>query len=374
MPEAHLVTSALFSPITLRGLTLNNRVVVSPMCQYASNEGSANDWHLMHYGNMSMGAAGMILMEMTNVSMVGRISPSCATLCTDENEAAIKRVVDFCKKFGVAKIGIQIAHAGRKGSQATPANGAKPLTPAEGGWECLAPSAIPFGEGWHTPKAMTKADIDQCIADHVASVKRAERVGFDAIEMHGGHGYLIHQFLSPLSNQRTDEYGGSLENRMRFPLECFTAMRAAWPADKPMGIRVSATDWVEGGFTPDEAVAFAKELKKIGCDWVDTTTAGLDPRQQIPISAGYQVEFGARIRKEADVVTMSVGLIADPQQAEDIVASGQADMICIARGAVYDPRWAWHAAEALGAETEYAPKYRVGHPSLRPQLFPNRQK
>jgi 2,4-dienoyl-CoA reductase-like NADH-dependent reductase (Old Yellow Enzyme family) len=240
--EADVVTSALFSPITLRGLTLNNRVVVSPMCQYASNNGSANDWHLMHLGGFSMGAAGLVMVEMTNVSMEGRISPKCATLCTDENEAALKRIVDFCRTYGVAKLGIQIAHAGRKGSQQPPAAGGKPLLPEEGAWETLAPSAIPFGDGWPEPKAMTIDDIKQCIADHVASVKRAERLGFDVIEMHGGHGYLIHQFLSPLSNQRTDAYGGSLENRMRFPLECFQAMREAWPAEKPMGIRVSATD------------------------------------------------------------------------------------------------------------------------------------
>ena len=368
------MTSALFSPITLRGLTLNNRVVVSPMCQYASNAGSCTDWHLMHLGNMSMGAAGLVMVEMTNVSMEGRISHKCATLCTDDNEAALKRVVDFCRTFGIAKLGIQIAHAGRKGSTQPPAAGGKPLTPDEGAWETLAPSAIPYGDGWPEPKAMTLEDIQQCIADHVASVKRADRLGFDVVEMHGGHGYLIHQFLSPLSNQRTDQYGGSTENRMRFPLECFKAMREAWPADKPMGIRVSATDWVEGGWTPDETVEFAKALKAIGCDYMDTTTGGLDPRQAIPLAAGYQVEFGTRVRNEAGLTSMSVGLIADPHHAEEIISSGQADMIAIARGAVYDPRWAWHAAEALGVETEYAPKYRSGHPSLRPQLFPNRHK
>jgi 2,4-dienoyl-CoA reductase-like NADH-dependent reductase (Old Yellow Enzyme family) len=367
------MTSALFSPITLRGLTLNNRIVVSPMCQYASKNGSANDWHLMHLGGFAMGAAGLVMAEMTNVSMQGRISHHCATLCTDENEAALKRVVDFCRTYGIAKLGIQIGHAGRKGSTNPPGAGGKPLTPEEGAWECLAPSALPFDEGWPTPKAMTSEDIRQCIADHVATTERANRIGFDAVEMHGGHGYLIHQFLSPLSNHRTDDYGGSLENRMRFPLECFAAMRAVWPQDKPMGIRVSATDWVEGGFTPEEAVVFAKALKEIGCDWFDATTAGLDPRQKIPLAPGFQVGFGAKIRKEADIATMSVGLIADPQQAEDIIATGQADLIAIARGAIYDPRWAWHAAEALGVETEYAPKYRAGHPSIRPQLFPQRQ-
>lgn len=362
--------SALFSPITLRGLTLPNRVVVSPMCQYNSVNGSANDWHLVHLGQLSMGAAGLVIVEMTNVSMEGRITLKCATLCSDENEAALKRVVDFCRSYGVAKLGIQIGHAGRKGSQHPPGAGGKPLAAGEGAWEVVGPSAIAFGAGFPVPRELTTAEIHGLIEAHVQSTKRAERIGFDLIEMHGGHGYLIHQFLSPLANQRTDEFGGSLENRMRFPLAAFKAMRAAWPAEKPLGIRVSATDWVEGGWNPDEAVIFAKELKKLGCDFIDVTSGGLDPRQQIPLAPGYQVPFGARIREEAQITTFSVGLIDKPRQAEQIVASGQADMIALARGALYDPRWAWHAAQELGAETAYAPKYRAAHPSMRPQLFP----
>ncbi len=367
------MSSALFSPITFRGLTLPNRIVVSPMCQYNSANGSANDWHLVHLGQLSMGAAGLVIVEMTNVSMDGRISLKCATLCTDENEAAMKRVLDFCRTYGIAKVGIQIAHAGRKGSQHPPAGGGKPLEAAEGAWEVVGPSAIPFGPGFPVPRELTTAEIHGLIEAHVQSTKRAERIGFDLIEMHGGHGYLIHQFLSPLANQRKDEFGGSLENRMRFPLATFKAMRAVWPAEKPLGIRVSATDWVEGGWNPDEAVIFAKELKKLGCDFIDVTSGGLDSRQQIPLAPGYQVPFGARIRKEAQIVTMSVGLIDKPQQAEEIVASGQADMVVIARGALYDPRWAWHAAQELGADTAYAPKYRAAHPSMRPQLFPQKQ-
>ncbi len=368
------MTSALFSPITFRQLPLANRIAVSPMCQYNSTNGSANDWHLMHLGSMAMGAAGLVIVEMTNVSMDGRISPKCATLCTDENEAAMKRVVDFCRTYGVAKLGIQIAHAGRKGSQQIPALGGKPLTAEEGAWQTVGPSAIPFGPGWPAPKELTVAEIDALTDAHVQSVKRADRAGFDLVEMHGAHGYLIHQFLSPLSNQRTDEYGGSLENRMRFPLATFKAMRAVWPAEKPMGIRVSATDWVDGGFTPDEAVAFAKELKKLGCDYVDVTTGGLDSRQKIPLAPGYQVAFGTRVRTEAGIPTFSVGLIDKPAQAEEIIASGKADVVVIGRGALFDPRWAWHAALELGAETAYAPKYKVCHPSLRPQLFPQLQK
>lgn len=367
------MSSALFSPITFRGLTLPNRIAVSPMCQYNSSNGSANDWHLVHLGQLSMGAAGLVIVEMTNVTMDGRISLKCATLCTDENEAAMKRVVDFCRTYGIAKLGIQIGHAGRKGSQHPPALGGKPLEAAEGAWEVVGPSAIPFGPGFPVPRELTTAEIHGLIEAHVQSTKRADRIGFDLIEMHGGHGYLIHQFLSPLANQRKDEFGGSLENRMRFPLATFKAMRAVWPAEKPLGIRVSATDWVEGGWNPDEAVIFAKELKKLGCDFIDVTSGGLDSRQQIPLAPGYQVPFGARIRKEAQIATMSVGLIDKPQQAEEIVATGQADMVVIARGALYDPRWAWHAAQELGADTAYAPKYRAAHPSMRPQLFPPKQ-
>lgn len=367
------MTSSLFSSITLRELALENRIVVSPMCQYASHGGSATDWHLVHLGGLAMGAAGLVMVEMTNVTMTGRISPACATLCTDENEAALKRVVDFCRGHGVARLGIQIAHAGRKGSQQPPALGGKPLTAEEGAWETVAPSALPFAD-YPAPRALSIAEIGDLIEAHRQAVLRADRIGFDLIEMHGGHGYLIHQFLSPLSNRRDDAYGGLLENRMRFPLETFRAMRAAWPAHKPMGVRVSATDWVDGGFTPDEAVIFARALKEIGCDFIDVTTGGLDHRQKIPLAAGYQVPFGAKIRREADIPTMSVGLIGEPLQAEAIIASGEADLVAIGRAALYDPRWAWHAAEALGAVTSYAPKYRMAQPLLRPELFPGHRK
>jgi 2,4-dienoyl-CoA reductase-like NADH-dependent reductase (Old Yellow Enzyme family) len=366
------MTRALFAPIQLRELALANRIVVSPMCQYNSTNGTANDWHLVHIGGLAQGAAGLVMMEMTNVSLQGRISPRCAALCTDENEAAVKRIVDFCRLYGVAKLGIQIGHAGRKGSQQPPAQGGRPLAAADGAWETVAPSAIPFAD-YPAPRALTEAEIDVLIDAHAASVRRADRAGFDLVEMHAGHGYLIHQFLSPLANQRNDTFGGGLENRMRFPLAAFKAMRAAWPAGKPMGARVSATDWVEGGFTPEEAVIFARELKALGCDFIDVTTGGLDARQQIPLAPAYQAPFAAQIRREAGIVTMSVGLIDKPRQAEDIIASGKADFVVIGRGALYDPRWALHAAEELGVDTAYPPKYRMAHPSLRPQLFPNRQ-
>lgn len=365
--------SALFSPITLRGLTLPNRIVVSPMCQYNSDNGCANDWHLMHLGSFSLGAAGLVMTEMTNVNPTGRITTRCAGLYSDDNEAALKRVHDFCRSYGVAKLGVQIAHAGRKGSTATPAAGGKPLGAAEGAWITEAPSAIPYDPSWPAPREMSRDDIKRCIAEFAESAKRAERIGFDVIELHGGHGYLLHQFMSPLSNQRTDEYGGSTENRIRFPLEVYSAVRAVFPADKPIGMRVSATDWVEGGWTPEETVVLAGKLKALGCDYLDVSTGGLDPRQKIPLSPAYQVPFGERVRKETGIKTMSVGLITDPHLAEDIIASGKADFVVIGRGAMYDPRWAWHAAEALGAETAYPPKMMACHPKLRPQVFPGRQ-
>jgi len=372
--EDRFMPSALFSPATLRGLTLPNRVVVSPMCQYNSENGSATDWHLMHLGQFSLGAGALVMTEATNVNRVGRISLKCATLCSDENEAALKRVIEFCRKYGVAKHGLQLGHAGRKGSTHPPAAGGKPLKPEEGAWETVAPSALPFAPDWHTPRALTKQEIDSLKGDFVASVKRAERIGYDLVELHAGHGYLLHQFLSPISNRRTDEYGGSLENRMHLVLETFAAMRAAWPADKPMGARVSATDWVEGGWTPEDTVVLARELKKLGCDYLDCSSGALDPRQQLPLKAGYQVPFAEKVRREAGIATMTVGLITGARQAEEIIASGKADFICLARGAMWDPRWAWHAAEELGAETPYAPKTMPCHPSLRPQVFPNRQK
>jgi len=367
------MASALFSPITLRGLTLPNRIAVSPMCQYNSNDGSATDWHLMHLGSFSLGAGALVITEMTDVTPAGRITAKCAGMWSDANEAAMKRVIDFCKQYGVAKHGIQLAHAGRKASTQTPAQGGKALKPEEGGWKTEAPSAIAYAPDWPVPEAMSKQRIKELIGEWVSAVKRAERIGYDLIEVHGGHGYLVHQFLSPLSNKRTDEYGGSLENRMRFALELFTAMRAAWPADKPMGIRVSATDWVDGGWTPEETVVLARELKKLGCDYMDVSSGGLHPDQKIPLSPGYQVPFGEKVRKEAGLPTMSVGLITDPKQAEDIVASGKADIIVIGRGAMWNPRWSWHAAEALGAEAAYAPKMMACHPKLRPQVFPNRK-
>jgi 2,4-dienoyl-CoA reductase-like NADH-dependent reductase (Old Yellow Enzyme family) len=356
------MTSALFSSFKLRGLELPNRIVVSPMCQYMAEDGSATDWHLMHLGQLSMGAGGLLIAEATHVSRVGRISQHCLGLYSDDNERALKRVVDFCRQHGVSKLGIQLAHAGRKGSVQSPQEGSKPLTAEHGAWTTLAPSALPFGPGWHVPQALTPSGLAEVKQQFVEAAKRAGRIGFDLAELHVGHGYLLHEFLSPISNQRNDAYGGSTANRMRFPLEVFEAVRAVWPRERPLGVRVSATDWMDGGWTPDETVVFARELKRLGCDFLDVTTAHLDPRQKIPLAPGYNVPFAEKVRKEADIPVMAVGMITRPQQAEEIVASGKADLVAIARAVMDDPRWAWHAARELGERTAYPRNYQRCEP------------
>jgi 2,4-dienoyl-CoA reductase-like NADH-dependent reductase (Old Yellow Enzyme family) len=365
------MASVLFSPITLRGLTLPNRIAVSPMCQYNSTDGSANDWHIMHIGQFVLGGFGLIIAEMTNVNPVGRITHKCAGLYSDDNEKALKRVVDFARQYGSSKLGLQIGHAGRKASTKPPAMGGTPLSKEEGAWETVAPSAIPYDPSWHVPRAMSKEEMKATLEDYVSFVKRAERIGYDLLELHGAHGYLLHQFLSPLSNQRTDEYGGSLEKRMRYPLEVFAAVRAAWPKDKPLGIRISAVDWVEGGTTIEDTILLAKELNALGCDYMDVSSGQLDARQKIPFAPAFNVPFSERIKKETGLATMSVGLITGAREAEDIVASGKADMVALARGAMYDPRWPIHAAMELGVEPPIVPRMAPAHPKLRPMIFPN---
>ncbi|MEJ2164281.1 MAG: NADH:flavin oxidoreductase/NADH oxidase [Desulfobacterales bacterium] len=364
------MSSALFSPIELRGLSLNNRIAVSSMCQYAAENGSAVDWHLMHLGQFSMGAAGLVMTEATAVSPAGRITRKCLGLYSDENEAALKRVIDFCRRYGVTAMGIQLAHAGRKGSVHPPLDGGQPLAAHENPWTTLAPSAIPFGPDWHVPHGLSREDLAKVKAEFVGAAERAANIGFDLAELHGAHGYLLHQFLSPLSNQRNDEYGGKLENRMRFPLEVFAAVRAAWPDDKPLGIRISATDWIDGGWTEAESMVFAGALKSLGCDFIDVSSGGLDPRQKIPLGPGYQVPFSARIRAQAGITTWTVGMITKARQAEAVIAGGKADIVALARGMMFDPRWAWHAAEKLGVDTPYSKMYARCEPARWPQVFP----
>ena len=356
------MTSALFQPIRLRDLALENRIMVSPMCQYSAVEGSMTDWHFAHLGMLSNSGAALLCFEMTNVEPIGRITPGCSGLYSDANEAALRRIVAFCRSNGRAKLAIQLAHAGRKASTAAPWEARKALRPVEGGWEPVAPSAIPLGEGELVPRALSREEIKGLVAKFAESTRRADRIGFDAIEIHGAHGYLLHEFLSPLSNRRDDEYGGTLANRMRFPLEVFAAMRAAWPKHKPLGVRVSCTDWAEGGWDIEQTAAFAGELKRLGCDWIDCSSGGLVKTQKVSAGPGYQVPFAERIRKETGITTIAIGLITDPMHAERIVAEGKADMVALARGFLWDPRWAWHAATALGATPSIPPQYLRARP------------
>ncbi len=366
------MASALFEEVTLRGLRIANRIVVSPMCQYVAREGNAHDWHLMHLGQYSMGAGGLVITEANHVSPEGRISPRCLGLYNDENEATIKRVIDFCKEYGVTALGTQLGHAGRKASTRVPLDGGGCLTPEEGSWLTVGHSALAYDGDWHVPEELDRAGLDQVKRDFVSATERCARVGFELIEIHAAHGYLLHQFCSPLSNQRQDEYGGSLENRMRFPLEVFDAMRAVWPDDRPMGVRITGCDWVDGGWELDDAVAFARALKELGCDFVDVTSGGLDPRQKISVGPGYQVPMAERVRRDAGIHTWAVGMITEARQAEKIIQDGQADMVALARGMMRDPRWAWHAAETLGAETPWSDMYVRASPGNRGK-FSSRQ-
>ena len=355
--------SKLFSPVTMRDVTMDNRIVVSPMCQYLSEDGSANDWHLMHLGQFAMGAGGLVITEATHVSPEGRITPKCLGLYSDENERTLKRVIEFCKAHGVARMGIQLAHAGRKASTRPPLIGGGPLAAEEGSWSTVGPSAVGYGD-WPAPVALDEAGLAKIKADFVAATERSKRIGFDLIELHGGHGYLLHQFLSPLSNRRNDRYGGSIEGRMQFPLEIFAACRSVWPEHLPMGMRLSATDWVDGGLTIEETVEVAKALCKAECDFVDVTSGGLHPDQKIAAGPGYQVPFAERVKQESGMTTMAVGMITGAHQAEEIVASGKADLIAVARGMMDDPHWAWHAAQQLDVETKYPDQYVRCRPNL----------
>ncbi len=363
--------SHLFSPIRIRSLELANRIVVAPMCQYSADDGDMNDWHLMHLGQFAVSGAALVFVEATGVEAAGRISPGCVGLYSDANEAAMGRVVEFFRDYGNARIGIQLAHAGRKASTSVPWRGHAPLADNDpSAWRTSAPSACPFADGWPTPVALDDAGLERVKQAFVDAASRAARIGFDAIEIHSAHGYLLHEFLSPLSNRRNDAYGGSLENRLRFPLEVFEAVRDAFPDDLPVGIRVSATDGVEGGWDLESTVAFAQALAGRGCDFIDVSSGGNSPDQQIAAGPGYQTAFAGSVRRATRLTTIAVGQITDARQAETIIASGQADMVALARGMLYDPHWAWHAAEVLGAEAAFPSQYKRAHPTLTGQPVP----
>lgn len=348
----------LFTPVTLAGLTLPNRVVVAPMCQYSAVDGRAQPWHLQHYGALAASNPGMIVLEATAVAPEGRISPRCLMLCDDASEAALTDLVRALKSFGPSRIAVQLGHAGRKGAVAPAWEGGGPT----GAWTNVAPSALAFDQDWPVPQALDDAGLDRLRRAFAESASRALRAGFDAIEVHCAHGYLLHQFLSPLANRREDAYGGCLENRMRFPLEVIAATRAAWPREKPLGVRISATDWLDGGFTLDEAVVFAQAFAKAGVDYVCVSSGGVVAKAPIPVAAGYQVPLAEAVRQGTGLPVRAVGLIATPQLAEEVLAEGKADMIAIGRGFLDNPRWVWHAAQALGADIEVPPQYARATP------------
>ena len=361
--------SALFTPLALRSLTLDNRIIIAPMCQYSAKDGRASDWHLIHLGNLALSGAGLLILEATAVEPAGRISPGDLGIWDEETEGVLADVVSRVRAWSPMPLGVQLAHAGRKASSAVPWKGGAQLSVEDGGWTTVSASDVPFNPKDRAPLALDASGLDRVRAAFGAAAARAARAGFDMVEVHAAHGYLLHQFLSPLSNQRTDDYGGSLENRMRFPLEVFDVVRAAFPDDKPVVVRISASDWVEGGWDVEQSVAFVNALKARGLDAIHVSSGGLSMEQKIPLSAGYQVPFAERIKAETGVPTIAVGLITEPAFAEELLVAGKADAIGIARGALYDPRWPWHAAAALGASVHAAPQYLRCQPSGLRQLF-----
>lgn len=342
----------LFDSLTIRGITLANRVWVSPMCQYSATDGIASSWHDVHIGSFATGGAGLIMMEATGVTPEGRISTTCLGLWNDEQRNRLKPIVEFAHSQGT-KIGIQLAHAGRKGSCLAPWRDHPMATVDEGGWQCVAPSAIAFGGKYPTPRALTKDEIVGLVTAFAAAARRAVAAGFDLVEIHAAHGYLIHQFLSPISNNRSDEYGGTFANRTRFLKEVASAVRAAIPDSMPLFLRISASDWLDGGWSIDESVALAQELRDMGVDLIDVSSGGTSSGAPVPVGPGYQVPFADRIRNEAKIPTAAVGLITQPHQAEEVIESGKADAVMMAREFLRNPRWPLYAAGVLGVEVDW---------------------
>ena len=351
------MTTSLFQPITLDGVTFPNRIAVAPMCQYSADDGTASDWHLHHWMSLAMSGAGMVTVEMTDVERRGRITHGCLGLYSDDNEAAARRTLDAARRVAppATKFGMQLAHAGRKASNRKPWEGGGPLQPNEDPWQTVSASAIAYDTGWNVPHALEDEEILQLIERFAQAAKRAERAGFDFLELHAAHGYLIFQFLSPLSNQRTDRWGGSLENRMRFVVEIARAVRKAVP-DLMLGARLSVKDWVDGGFDVEDAIEVAKALKDLGVAYICCSSGGNSPLQKLPTGPGYQVHLAEAVRKGAGIPTRAVGLIDDPRQAEAIVADGRADMVALARAFLADPRWGWRAAATFDEKIHPAPQ------------------
>ena len=345
----------------IRELEFKNRIFVSPMCQYSAKDGIPNDWHLVHLGSRAVGGAGLVLTEATAVSPEGRISPGDLGIWSDEHADVFRRITDFVKSQGAA-VGIQLAHAGRKASTKIPWEGDGEVCLSSGGWQTIAPSAAPFSETYPKPKEMTKDDTKTVLEQFREAARRSMDAGFQVVEIHMAHGYLLHQFLSPLSNHRKDEYGGELRNRVRFPLEVAEAVREVWPQNLPVFVRISATDWVEGGWDLPQSVELAMELKKIGIDLIDCSSGGLVPTARIPAAPGYQVIFAEEIRKQAGIMTGAIGLITDAAQAENILVTGQADVVFMAREFLRDPYFPLHAAKILGDDPQYPVQYLRAKP------------
>ena len=352
----------LFDPLKLRDIVLSNRIGMPSMCQYSAQDGLANDWHFVHYSSRSVGGAALMNMEATAISPEGRISPADLGLWNDEQIAPLSRIVRFVRAQGVV-IGLQLAHAGRQASCSLGWQAQRPLNATEGGWPVLAPSAVPFGDGYALPQELDAAGIKRLIAQFVASTRRAREAGFQTVEIHAAHGYLLHQFLSPLANQRSDAYGGSFENRTRLVREVVAAVRAEWPERLPLLIRLSATDWVDGGWSVEETVDLCRALKGLGVDLVDVSTGGMVPTAKIPVGPGFQTEFAERVRREANIPTSAVGLITSPAQADHIVRSGQADLVLLGREVLRDPYWPLHAAQALEQKAAWPAQYLRAAPA-----------
>ncbi len=364
--------SRLFEPWQIGELHLPNRIVIAPMCQYSASDGSPGDWHIIHLGHLALSGAGLLIVEATAVSAEGRITPGDLGLYSDANEAALGRVLGAVRAHSAIKLGLQLAHAGRKASSRAPWLGGKQIRLGEAGsWRAVAPSAVPHSPSEDAPLALDAAGRQKVRDDFVATARRAALLGFDGVEIHAAHGYLLHQFLSPIANKRDDEYGGSLENRMRFPLEIFDAVRAVFPAERPVWARISATDWVPGGWDIEGTVALSRALRERGCAAIHVSSGGVSPQQDIKPGPGYQVPFAQRVKTEVGLPTIAVGLITEAAQAETIVATGEADAVSLARAMLYDPRWPWHAAAKLGAQVQAPHQYWRSQPREYKDLFRN---
>jgi 2,4-dienoyl-CoA reductase-like NADH-dependent reductase (Old Yellow Enzyme family) len=365
-----MATAKLFTPITVANVTLTNRILIAPMCQYSAVDGRMTDWHLIHLGSLALSAAALLTIEATAVLPEGRITYADVGLWSDETEEAIGRTLESVRRWSPMPIAIQLAHAGRKASSEVPWKGGSHLAPDHvNGWQTVSASAIPYDNGWHAPTALDAEGLARVRDGFADAARRAARLGIDAVQLHGAHGYLLHQFLSPLSNHRDDEYGGSLENRMRFPLEVFDAVRATFPAERAVTMRVSGTDWVEGGWDIEQTVAFARALEARGCSAVHVSSGGLTPRQRIPLGPSYQVPLARAVKQATSMPVVAVGLITDFEQAEAILSTGDADLIALARAILYDPRWPWHAAAHFGARVRVPSQYLRSQPRQYRDLF-----